>query len=235
MAERESIDLDCRFCLSAGLVVSAGVTGAVLWFALHRLPYVATGALIFLLGVALLWGVDRVCRRGARALPPAPLPAYVYRRRHASEAEAGTETLTAAESMPETVPGTLAKTPDPIMTHGPEEAQADAVSATEPNRSAPASSAAAGATSEKRPEAMEAARGGQPDDLTRIRGIGPRIAEQLHGLGIWHFDQIAGWGPDEVAWMDNHLEDFRGRVTRDDWVAQAKALAASGPGAGRPQ
>jgi predicted flap endonuclease-1-like 5' DNA nuclease len=47
-------------------------------------------------------------------------------------------------------------------------------------------------------------------------------------LGFWHFDQIAAWTADEVAWVDANLEGFRGRVTRDQWVAQAKTLAEGG-------
>ena len=48
----------------------------------------------------------------------------------------------------------------------------------------------------------------------------------LHEHGIFHFEQIAGWGAEEVAWMDANLQGFRGRVSRDDWVGQAKILAA---------
>ncbi len=46
-----------------------------------------------------------------------------------------------------------------------------------------------------------------------------------NSLGFYHFDQIASWTPDEVAWVDANLEGFKGRVTRDTWVAQAKILA----------
>jgi predicted flap endonuclease-1-like 5' DNA nuclease len=67
-----------------------------------------------------------------------------------------------------------------------------------------------------------------PDDLKRIRGIGPRLEELCHSLGYYHFDQIAAWGPAEVAWVDANLEGFHGRVSRDGWVAQARALAAGG-------
>ena len=64
------------------------------------------------------------------------------------------------------------------------------------------------------------------DDLKKIKGVGPKLEELLHSLGIYHFGQIAGWGPAEVAWIDSNLEGFSGRVTRDDWVGQAKLLAA---------
>lgn len=76
------------------------------------------------------------------------------------------------------------------------------------------------------PAAMEAARDGGPDDLKKIKGIGPKLEQLLHTLGIYHFDQIAAWGEAEVVWMDDNLQGFRGRVTRDGWVAQAGRLAA---------
>ena len=80
----------------------------------------------------------------------------------------------------------------------------------------------------EKPVAMAAARGGQPDDLKVIQGIGPKLEELCHSLGIYHFDQIAGWGPNEVAWMDSNLPRFKGRVTRDNWVAQAKEIVEVG-------
>ncbi|MEM7330079.1 MAG: hypothetical protein AAF437_15155 [Pseudomonadota bacterium] len=61
------------------------------------------------------------------------------------------------------------------------------------------------------------------DDLTTITGIGPRIAEVLNGLGIWTFAQIADWQPENETWIENHLS-FKGRVSREDWVGQAKEL-----------
>ena len=78
------------------------------------------------------------------------------------------------------------------------------------------------------PEFLSAAREGGPDDLKQIKGVGPKLEKTLHGMGIYHFDQIAAWGPKEQAWMDGNLEGFKGRATRDDWVAQAKTLAAGG-------
>ncbi len=78
-----------------------------------------------------------------------------------------------------------------------------------------------------RPPLLAAPRGAGPDDLTRIKGIGPKLEGLLHRLGVFHFDQIAGWGPAEMAWIDDQLEGFRGRAARDAWVAQAKALAGT--------
>ncbi len=65
---------------------------------------------------------------------------------------------------------------------------------------------------------------GDPDDLKKISGIGPGIEKTLHGLGIYHFRQIAQLTPDNVAWIDQRLR-FRGRIEREDWIGQARKLA----------
>jgi len=75
---------------------------------------------------------------------------------------------------------------------------------------------------------LTAARNGAGDDLKQIKGVGPKLMANLNAMGVYHFDQIAGWSADEVAWVDENLEGFKGRVSRDDWVAQAKVLAAGG-------
>ncbi|WP_439137177.1 NADH:ubiquinone oxidoreductase [Roseicyclus sp.] len=91
---------------------------------------------------------------------------------------------------------------------------------------APAPAAAAGPG--KRPAALSAARDNRPDDLKRIKGIGPKLEKLCNSLGFFHFDQIAKWTDEEIAWVDQNLEGFKGRVVRDDWVAQAQALANAG-------
>ncbi|MER2263967.1 NADH-quinone oxidoreductase subunit NuoE [Methylobacterium oxalidis] len=75
-----------------------------------------------------------------------------------------------------------------------------------------------------RPAALPAARAGAPDALTRIKGIGPGNERRLHDLGIYHFDQIAAWTRDEIAWVGTYLA-FPGRIDREDWVGQARALS----------
>lgn len=82
--------------------------------------------------------------------------------------------------------------------------------------------------SPKRPPRMEAPREDGADNLKKIKGIGPKIEELLHKLGYYHFDQIAAWTPEEIAWVDTNIEDFPGRATRDDWVGQAKVLLSGG-------
>jgi len=54
------------------------------------------------------------------------------------------------------------------------------------------------------------------------------MEQLLHKLGFFHYDQVAKWTPAEVAWVDENLEGFKGRVSRDDWVSQAKILAEGG-------
>ena len=80
----------------------------------------------------------------------------------------------------------------------------------------------------KKPESLSAPRGGGADDLKQIKGVGPKLEALLHKLGFFHFDQIAKWTGEEVAWVDENLEGFKGRVSRDNWVEQAKLLAVGG-------
>jgi len=70
---------------------------------------------------------------------------------------------------------------------------------------------------------LDAAIGGQPDDLKIISGIGPKLEQTLNGLGIFHFEQIAGWSAKDVGEVDDLLS-FKGRIERDDWIAQAKKM-----------
>ncbi|KAF0674868.1 NADH-quinone oxidoreductase subunit E [Profundibacterium mesophilum] len=74
------------------------------------------------------------------------------------------------------------------------------------------------------PARLGAPREGRPDDLQRITGIDAGIEGLLHEMGIYHYEQIAEWGPAEIAWVDAHLEGAGGRASRDDWTGQAQAL-----------
>ena len=64
------------------------------------------------------------------------------------------------------------------------------------------------------------------DDLTRIKGLGPKIATLLRSLGVTRFDQIAGWSEADVARIDPQLGTFQGRIARDNWIEQARYLSA---------
>ena len=76
----------------------------------------------------------------------------------------------------------------------------------------------------KQPKAMD--RPAKPADLKAISGIGPKLEKVLNGLGIWTYAQIAAWTPEEIAGVDDYLL-FKGRIDRDDWIAQAAALAGA--------
>ena len=59
------------------------------------------------------------------------------------------------------------------------------------------------------------------DDLTKISGVGPVIVGKLENLGITTFKQIAEFTPEDVERIDGEL-NFKGRIDRDEWIAQAK-------------
>ncbi len=87
--------------------------------------------------------------------------------------------------------------------------------------------APAEAVAEKEPELLKAARGGKPDDLKKLKGVGPKLETTLNELGFFHYDQVASWSEAEIAWVDSRLK-FKGRIERDGWIEQAKILAGGG-------
>lgn len=87
-----------------------------------------------------------------------------------------------------------------------------------------AADAAAGAGAETLRPAIAAAVG-DPDDLTLLKGVGPKLNTLLISLGVTRFDQIAAWGAAEIAEVDGYLGSFKGRIARDGWVEQAGLLA----------
>ena len=72
---------------------------------------------------------------------------------------------------------------------------------------------------------MSAPRKSGADDLKMIKGVGPKLENMLNSMGFFHFDQIGKWGQDELAWVDQNIEGFKGRASRDNWVDQAQRLA----------
>ena len=116
----------------------------------------------------------------------------------------------AAEPEPSAAPATT-----------PDAAPVPAASAPTP---APVPAAPSDEVAEEAPERLDAPQG-EKDDLKKITGVGPKLETLLNEMGFWHFRQIAAWGPAEIAWVDARLK-FKGRIERDDWVAQATKLAA---------
>ncbi|MCR5859585.1 NADH-quinone oxidoreductase subunit E [Mesorhizobium sp. J428] len=104
-------------------------------------------------------------------------------------------------------------------------AKAEPVSAYKAPEASVKSSAKPSLTDKNRPAGIE--KPSTLDDLKLISGVGPRIEGILHSLGIYTFAQVASWKKAEREWVDGYL-NFKGRIERDDWVKQAKALAKGG-------
>ena len=104
------------------------------------------------------------------------------------------------------------------------------VSQAAPVKAAPAAAAlAAPAAVAGKPQLYASPPADGVDDLKQISGVGPKLEKLLNSLGIYTFGQVAAWSADDVAWVDARLT-FKGRIERDDWMSQAKALAAGGKG-----
>jgi branched-chain amino acid transport system ATP-binding protein len=71
---------------------------------------------------------------------------------------------------------------------------------------------------------LDGPRGGKPDGLIRIKGIGPVNEKKLNQHGIFHFDQIAAWKKSDIEAAEAYLA-FDGRIAREDWIGQAKLFA----------
>lgn len=75
---------------------------------------------------------------------------------------------------------------------------------------------------------------GAPDDLKLIVGVGPVLERMLHQLGVTTFRQIAYWSERDIDVFDAKLHEFPGRIRRDGWVTQARALHQSKYGEALP-
>jgi len=129
-------------------------------------------------------------------------------------------------------PHTLTNLPDQpppsgILLNDPKEDEEEEGAET-PQTAQPAPPAPAAKEPEKtagaKPAGLVAPRDGKADNLKKIKGLGPKAEEGLNALGIFHFDQVAAWSPEQVDWVGSEL-GFSGRIEREDWVGQAKALA----------
>ena len=118
----------------------------------------------------------------------------------------------------------------------PEAKAADAKADAAPKAAGFAASPAPGAAAEAaeavsddhKPELLTEARDGKGDDLKKIWGVGPKLEAMLHSMGVFHFDQIAAWTEENLAWVDQNLGSFKGRAVRERWIVQGKVLAEGG-------
>jgi len=108
-----------------------------------------------------------------------------------------------AESKPVAAPVAAPPVSVPVETSAPETAMA-----------APAAPSPAPAPS------------GDADDLLKLKGVGPKLNTLLIELGVTRYAQIAGWNDADIAAIDARLGSFKGRPVRDQWIDQAKYLAA---------
>lgn len=101
---------------------------------------------------------------------------------------------------------------------------AEAVVAPAAVMSAPVMSAPVG----EGPLRLSAPRNGVADNLKELEGVGPAMEKLANELGFYHFDQIAAWTDADVALVDAEMKGFKGRITRDKWVAQARIIVTEG-------
>lgn len=145
-----------------------------------------------------LYGKERLFTR-VEAPPPAPPAAPAAPAQPPAAAVPPSNAAKPQAATPETAPAV--KSPSPVKV------------------------ADVSAEPEQQPELLKEPRAGKGDDLKLIWGVGPKLEELLHSMGVWHFDQIAKWTAAELRWVDDRLEGFKGRATRDEWVDQSKKLA----------
>jgi len=192
---------------SGGWVIVAGAIalcagGAVSWLELLSGREAATFDIALLAGLSYavglpLGGVVKSFLGGAAAKRPAAAPVVVTR----------SATSVVTEPEPIVIPQeTLDRMAEPAAT----------------TSAKPAKKAAPGVP----PALLDAPRGGAPDNLARIKGIGPKSVEKLHALGVFHYDQIAAWNFDNARWVGAAI-GAAGRVERDKWIQQARALVES--------
>lgn len=207
---------------------AGGIAGVVIFLFLLLVGVGAFGA--FLLGLVICLGIGIGGRRfycgdvaqgGASAVqedaPAAPATSAANPAPASSEA--------AAEPAPEAV--------EPSEEEAPVAEEAPASADVAPGSAVEATPEAQAETLDgpgSKPETLTAPRNGAADDLKQLKGVGPKLEDALNAAGIFHFDQVAAWSADEVAWVEENIEGVRGRVTRDDWVEQARTLTATPQG-----
>jgi len=89
-------------------------------------------------------------------------------------------------------------------------------------------------SSRRQPSVLSAALYGKKDDLKLITGVGPKLEELLNQNGVYYFWQVAEWNRKDIDVIDARLGTFKGRISRDNWVDQAKHLKAQPDAAQMP-
>lgn len=235
----------------AGLVAAA-VAHVVGHFSYPQSGFVGLGIFLLVgLILGMYWGPQAV----AEAKPVAPALKIVPAVQPMAVAAAPAAVM-AAPIMPDVVvptPTPAAPTPAPVMAEAAPAAFVSAPAAPAPAsgtkpapvpkpkgapvaKVAPVAKAAAKPAAPKvakvkkpdGPERLSAPRKGIADDLKEIEGIGPALEKLCNALGFYHFDQIAKWSAEDVAWVDANMKTFKGRIVRDKWIAQSKIIITEG-------
>ena len=113
------------------------------------------------------------------------------------------------------------KTEEP-KTEVVEETVVEIIKEVEPNISTPEETVEVTAEVAQPTLLTEAPTEGQ-DKLSAIKGIGPVLEKKLNELGIYSFEQIASWDAEQEVWIGTQMA-FPKRVTKEEWVKQAKEL-----------
>ncbi|PRX32699.1 NADH-quinone oxidoreductase subunit E [Meinhardsimonia xiamenensis] len=208
------------------LIFGAGFWGALLWGVIVAVAVALV--LLYRRGEPRSGGQEAAAPSSAeRAAAPAAEPSQAAPGAAPAEKPAPPAPASqATAATPASADAPKAAPPSPA----PEPTSAPPAPAREPTSAAPAPAAEdkAAPPAPAKPAFLSAPREGGPDDLKLIKGIGPKLEKMLNEMGVYHFDQIAAWTEAEVAWVDENLPGFKGRVSRDNWVEQAKILAEGG-------
>jgi predicted flap endonuclease-1-like 5' DNA nuclease len=66
----------------------------------------------------------------------------------------------------------------------------------------------------------------EKDDLTLIDGVGPFLEKKLNDAGVFTYDQISKWTPQDIQRVTKEIQFFKGRIEKDNWVSQARRLSS---------
>lgn len=180
------------------------------------------------------WGAGGAAPAAPAVTPAAPVePAAAAPAAPAAAAAPAAPAAAPAAPIAEAVATPAAFVSAPVAAPAPKAAKPKAAPKSEKKaeaKAAPAPKAAAKPKTAKAagPERLKGPRKGKADDLKEIEGIGPALEKLVNSLGFYHFDQIASWSDADVALVDGEMTGFKGRITRDKWVAQAKIIVSEG-------
>ena len=189
------------------------------------LPYLLIAALIAVLAV---WFLLR-SSKSTDVIRDEQGPARDVLDEGARPAQRNQALIDAPQAVEKVFGETSAKANAHSIATAPESADAEAGASVTPTRDLPSPGDYGRAGTEPGPAEPAAAPTGSAapaDDLSQIKGIGPKLVILLASLEITRFEQIAAWSEADVERIDGQLGRFKGRITRDQWIEQAKLLMA---------